>query len=503
MRIPSLVVSLLLAGSCLSVFAVTEAAADGAALISTTRTWIVHLPDQATANGGMGPIAQSSPIIANLDRQGGAIIVGDRKGYLYAVHRSDGSPVSGWPVRTGSARNGPIDAPASVARLPGHHFDTVFIGVGTDEQPVASYAYQSFSASGVRRWAAQATDVEPEPFHVHGVTAGLALGPIDHGQLGVFAGTTAQSSQAFNARSGALMWNFYTADSTHSTASLSPLKSGGPLRIIVGGDSTAGNGFGTWYENGGHVRIMSTDGQLRCELKPVPNETVDSSTAVGRFLPGRRLGIVVGTGTYWHGSDQNSMIAMNPHCGLVWKRSVRGSTLASPALADTNGDGKANIVEITSGGANKPGWLYVLDGRGRNLPGFPLRTQGPIWGTASPVTADLTGQGYQDILVPTLQGLEIYDGRSGALVGSLPGTEAIGMQNAPLVSQRDDGTVEITIAGYQGTSDHCAPGLSGCLQGVIAEYVVNNLGATIGNPKLSWPMFHHDPQLSGALGDSS
>ncbi|MCX6512510.1 MAG: hypothetical protein NT160_05505 [Actinobacteria bacterium] len=131
----------------------------------------------------------------------------------------------------------------------------------------------------------------------------------------------------------------------------------------------------------------------------------------------------------------------------------------------------------------------MLDGRGRNLPGFPVRTQGPIWGTASPVTADLTGQGYQDILVPTLQGLEIYDGRSGALVGSLPGTEAIGMQNTPLVSQRDDGTVEITIAGYQGTSDHCAPGLSGCLQGVIAEYVVNNLGATIGNPKLSWPMF--------------
>ena len=491
------------AGSCLSVFSVTApAAADGAPVISATQAWILHFPDQATANGGMGPIAQSSPIIANLDSLGGAIIVGDRKGYLYAVHRTDGSPVAGWPVKTGSATTGPIDAPASVARLGHHQFDTVFIGVGTDEWPVATYAYQSFSARGVRRWAAQATDVQPEPFHVHGVTAGLTVGPIDHGSLGVFAGTTAQSSQAFNARSGALMWNFYTADSTHSTASLSPLKSGGPLRIIVGGDSTAGNGFGTWYENGGHVRIMSTEGHLRCELKPVPNETVDSSTAVGRFLPGRKMGIVVGTGTYWQGSDQNSVIAMNPRCGLVWKRSVHGSTLASPALADTNGDGKADIVEITSGGVDKPGWLYVLDGRGRNLPGFPVHTQHPIWGTASPVTADLAGQGYQDILVPTLQGLEIYDGHSGVLVALLPVPDAIGMQNSPMVSERDDGTLEITIAGYQGTSLGCAPGRSGCLQGVIAEYVVNNPGARIGDPKLSWPMFHHDPQLSGALGDS-
>lgn len=478
------------------------ASADGPPALTASKIWQVKLPDQATADGGMGPIAQSSPIPADLDRLGPAVVVGDRKGYLWALHASDGTNVRGWPVRTGTYATGPIDAPASVLRFPGDRHDTVFIGVGTDEHPVATFGYQSFSSQGQRRWGAQATDVQPEPFHVHGVTAGLAVGRIDRGGYGVFAGTTAQASQAHNARDGQLLWRFYTADSTHSTASLTPLSPGGKLRIVVGGDSTAGNGFGTWYENGGHVRVMTAEGQLRCELKPVPNETVDSSTAVGRFLPGGAVGIAVGTGSYWHGSDQGKVLAMDPNCKLRWKTSVQGTTLASPALADVNGDGKAEVIEITSTGPSSPGWLYAFNGHGRVLPGYPVRTSGAVWGTASPVTADLSGQGYQDVLVPTLQGLEVYDGRSGAKLLSLPVGEALGMQNAPLVTQDGDGNVEITIAGYMGTADGCAQGLSACLQGVVERYRVTSPGATIGDPKLSWPMYHHDPQLSGALGDT-
>lgn len=482
--------------------ATPPAAADAVPSVTATKLWQVKLPDQATAGGGMGPIAQSSPIPATLDLAGPSVLVGDRKGYLWALHASDGSSVAGWPARTGTYRNGPIDAPASVLRMPGHRLDTVFIGVGTDEFPVATYGYQSFNAKGVRRWGVQATDVQPPPNHLHGVTAGLAVGRIDHGGFGVFAGTTAQAAQAHRASDGQLMWSFYTADSTHSTASITALRPGGPLRIVVGGDSTAGNGFGTWYENGGHVRIMTTEGRMRCELRPVPNETVDSSTAVGRFLPGREVGIVVGTGSYWHGSDQGRVLAIDPGCRLRWKVSVQGTTLASPALADVDGDGKAEVVEITSTGPSTPGWLYAFNGRGKVLPGYPVRTAGPIWGTASPVTADLAGQGYQDILVPTLNGVEVYDGKSGTRVLKLPLGEALGMQNSPLVTQAGDGTVEVTIAGYMGTSDGCAPGLSACLQGVVERYRITSPGATIGSPRLSWPMFHHDPQLSGALGDT-
>ncbi len=49
-----------------------------------------------------------------------------------------------------------------------------------------------------------------------------------------------------------------------------------------------------------------------------------------------------------------------------------------------------------------------------------------IWHTAtagqvigSVVTADLTGGGYQDVIVPTTAGVQIFDGRTGALVATL------------------------------------------------------------------------------------
>ena len=53
-------------------------------------------------------------------------------------------------------------------------------------------------------------------------------------------------------------------------------------------------------------------------------------------------------------------------------------------------------------------------------------TGATIWHTAaagqvigSPVTADLTGGGYQDVIVPTTAGVQIFDGKSGAVVATL------------------------------------------------------------------------------------
>jgi hypothetical protein len=58
------------------------------------------------------PIAESSPMVATLDGRGPSVVVGDRSGYLYAFHLSDGSAVTGWPVNDGGP---PIDSTPSVA----------------------------------------------------------------------------------------------------------------------------------------------------------------------------------------------------------------------------------------------------------------------------------------------------------------------------------------------------------------------------------------------------
>ena len=82
------------------------------------------------------PIAESSPVVANLDPSGPAVVVGDRSGYLYAYHLADGSPVPGWPVFDGGA---PIDSTPSVAALGGGALDSVFVGAGNALAPGARW----------------------------------------------------------------------------------------------------------------------------------------------------------------------------------------------------------------------------------------------------------------------------------------------------------------------------------------------------------------------------
>jgi len=101
--------------------------------------------------------------------------------------------------------------------------------------------------------------------------------------------------------------------------------------------------------------------------------------------------------------------------------------------------------------------------------------------------ADLTGGGYNDVLVPTTGGLEIFDGRSAQLVATL-GAGTVALQNSPLVTIDPGGSIGITIAGY-GSGD----------EGIIQHYVVSgSAGHTLG--LRSWPMFHQNPQLTGWLG---
>lgn len=81
------------------------------------------------------------------------------------------------------------------------------------------------------------------------------------------------------------------------------------------------------------------------------------------------------------------------------------TSLSSPALADVTRDG---AKEIVFGGdmdeINQPrppgGYLWVVDGKGDPLPGYPLRVGGEvIW--SSPAVADLNGNGRLDAVVGT------------------------------------------------------------------------------------------------------
>jgi hypothetical protein len=441
------------------------------ASVATSLTWQQVLPDAGN------PIAESSPSEATLDAGGPAVVVGDRAGGVYAYHLSNGSAVSGWPAHAG----GPIDSTPSVAP-DGAGTDNVYVGAGNAAQPRTG-GYDAFNARGSQLWEHNAQD----PNGLYGVQASMAVGNLG-GVTGTVAPSLGQDEYALNAANGGVLpgWPFFTADSGFTTPSLADLYGNGQTEVVEGGDSSPGVAYGQTYTAGGHLRVLGSGGNLICDYDT--NQTVDSSPAVGNFLAGGQVGIAFGTGSYYAGaSDSNTLFGSNSHCGIVWRSNLGGTTTGSPAIGDIEGDGNVEVLE----GANTSsgGLVWALNGaNGAAVPGWPQRTSGQIIGGI--VTADLTGGGYNDVLVPTTNGLVIYDGRTAQVVATL-GAGTVGLQNSPMVSIDPNGTIGITIAGYDAAN-----------AGIIQHYeVAGSAGHSLG--KRSWPMFHQNPQLTGWLSQAA
>ncbi|HVB93422.1 MAG TPA: hypothetical protein VND67_03805 [Acidimicrobiales bacterium] len=440
--------------------------------VTTSLVWTQTLPD------GGSPVAMSSPSVANLDGSP-SVVVGDRTGTLWAFHLSNGTAPGGWPAHTGGV---PIDSTPSSASVDGSGLDSVFVGAGNAANPHIG-GYYAFNHAGAQVWGVNAVD----PQGPQGVQASMSVGSID-GVTGVTAPSLGQNQYALNAVNGALLpgWPFFTADSSFTTPALADLYGNGQTEIVEGGDSSAGVANGITYTNGGHLRVLGGGGNLICHHDV--NQTVDSSPAVGNFLAGGGMGIAFGTGSFYPGaSDSNSVFGADANCNIAWETNLGGNTVDSPAIGDTVGDGSEQVIEGADTGSG--GSVWVLNGtNGQPLPGWPQTTPGRIIGGI--VTADLTGGGYNDVLVPTSSGLVIYDGRTAAVVATL-GAGTIGLQNSPMVTIDPNGNIGITIAGYGSAN-----------QGIIQHYqVAGSAGHSLG--KRSWPMFHHDPQLTGFLSQGA
>ena len=105
--------------------------------VTLNQSWSVQLADSG------GPVAESSPIVANLDGTP-AVVVGDRAGLVWALHLNNGSSVAGWPYHEGAA----VDSTPSVAAINAYGLDSVFVGSGNASTPTSG-GYQGISPTGV------------------------------------------------------------------------------------------------------------------------------------------------------------------------------------------------------------------------------------------------------------------------------------------------------------------------------------------------------------------
>jgi len=447
------------------------------AVPSRTRSVVAHITPveqwSANINSPAGNVLNSSPNIANLPG-GSAVVVGDEQGYVDAYYLANGGQVPGWPFNAGSA----VNSTPSVADVNGG-LDSVYVGVGNVSDPTIG-GYQAVTPQGGNQWFVQETNPGTDPNAHNGVMASLAVGNLQGGP-DVVGGSLGENMYAMNAQNGGVLGGFpwFQADSSFSSPALVDLSNAGRPDIIEGSDSTAGFAYNTQYQNGGELRILSPTGNqgqsqpnggLVC--KYLTNQVVQSSPAVGKFLnAGTQFGIVTGFGNFYSGaSNTDQLITIDAGCNLRWATTLDGSTASAPALADALGNGQLQVIESTGQS------VWVLNGQ----TGAPIWHQSIAGGGGSVVTADLTGSGKQDILVPVSGGVDIFDGATGQMIGTLQGGTG---QNSPLVTTDANGSIGITVAGGNTINHYEVPGSNGQL--------VNEVGA--------WPMFHHDPQLTGLV----
>ena len=439
-----------------------------------------------TLNDAGGPVALSSPNVATL-AGGPAVVVGDRAGHVYAFNLASGAGVPGWPVNTGGV---PVDSTPSVSDTTGSGLDSVFVGVGNAATPTSG-GYLGITPQGGTQWFINVQNPSTDTAPANAVQASMAVGNLN-GATDVVAGSLGEVGQAMNAANGAMLGGFpwFQADSNFTTPALGDVYGNGRTDIVEGGDSSAGSAYGTTYTDGGHLRVLSPTGNagtgnpgggLVCEYNT--DQTVQSSPAVGEM--GGSVGIVFGTGATFAGaSTTNDLIEVDSHCNPRWIDKLDGTTTSSPALADIHGNGQLEVLEGTRVGS--AGSIWALNG----VSGAAIwheATAGQVIGSV--VTADLTGGGYQDVIVPTTAGVEIFDGKTGASVATLGQSAGLAFQNSPLVTDDPNGTIGITIAGYNSSN-----------QGVVQHYEVSESRGSTVNETGAWPMFHHDPQLTGNAG---
>ena len=352
--------------------------------------------------------------------------------------------------------------------------------------------------NGTLAWNQVVTNPSSDTQNDVGVQASLSIG--DGGSI-VEAGSLGQMTYGLNTAGGAPAsgWPQFSADSVFSTAAVGDLYGTGTDDFVSGGASSHGFAYGKHYADGGQLRIFNDHGGLVCAAQTT--EQIDSSPAIGPILEGGGYGIATGTGSYWgltKGAqpDDDTVKVFNTNCNQVWSDTLNGYTGGSPALADVEGNGQLAVVEGTQAGT-----VYALNAATGSVL-WETTVLGPVYGSVT--TANL-GAGYQDVIVPTISGIEILDGQTGAEVAhfddgsgnaGVPAGETYGFQNAPLVTADANGSIGITVAGYFAI---CGAGCSD-VQGIIQHFQVSGSSGSVVNAPGGWPQFHHDAQLTGFVG---
>jgi VCBS repeat protein/S-layer family protein len=386
----------------------------------------------------------SSPVIADIDADGqNEIVVGHQDGTLRA-YEGDGTLKWASPAipSTNAGCNGQsgasaIDSSPAVADLDQDGTPEVIIGVGSTWAANQNGGVVVFDGvTGAREWGTAlgfdtgdvwANTGSPDGW-CEGVFSTPSIGDVDgDGYLDIVFASFDFSIWAVDRNGTPLAgFPFNNDDSVWSSAALYDMDGDGDVEIFIGGDSTPG---GNYDLLGGVFRALDwTPNGVVNLWNAEANEVFHSSPAIGDIDGDGLPEVVIGTGSNWFtecgngnpqcgagsGSDHVRVFAFNLEDGSTvagFPVSTGGTVIGSPALGDIDNDGRLEVVL-----GSDDNYVYAWNGDGSRL--WRVRPDFAHLGTgrmgASPIIADLDGDGDQDVAIGGEKGMALLNGASGA-----------------------------------------------------------------------------------------
>jgi FG-GAP-like repeat len=449
----------------------------GASTVSTTASW---------TDNSSGWDRSSSPTIADVNGDGRRdIVIGHQDGLLHVIDGASGRDLPGWPQQTGTA----IDSTPAVADLSNNGQQEIVVGLGSTWVANQQGGVAIYNPNGALHCVFRTRDYfniwngnpHPDGF-ADGVYSSPAIGDINgDGFPDIVFGGFDLHVHAIDRNCHEIMSD-NVEDTVWSSPALYDVNGDGRLDILIGGDQTAGGAI-NW--SGGEFRAIeyTSGGSVGCShcheiWKHQLNDTMWSSPAVGDIDGDGRPEVVVGGGNFYNRSDGHKVFAWHVDDGSSlpgWPVSTAGSTMPSPALGDLDGNG---IPEVVASSAD--GWVRAFNGNGSlrwatHLWAFsPGQAGGPV---ASPIIADLNGDGHNDVGAGNNYAYFVLNGANGSIMAALDGSES--HESAAAVGDFGAGVGwRLIVAGFD-TPHHTSR-----LQAF-----------SMPSPRTSapWPMFRRDP----------
>jgi hypothetical protein len=367
-------------------------------------------PPDIILSGGW---VRGSVALGDLNKDGIAdIVVGGTDGKVYAY---TGNGTRLWEYDTGDA---PIEGKPAIGDINGDTWNEVVVGVGSTFAPWAPGRVWAFAHDNSWRWSYTSL----HDFIPDGVPDGIYTSPAladldgnDNGRLEIVYGGWDAYIRALN-DDGTLLWELFTRDTIWSSPAVGDLDRDGKPEVVIGSDAHWEPAFGTI--DGGKLYVLNgEDGSEVPGFFKQVDEVVWSSPALGDINGDGWLEIVVGTGDCYEHAACASGGRTHPvtdalygwdHLGnplAGWPIHLSEFAFASPALGDLDGNGDLEIIINTN-----DGYVHAFNADGSVVPGWPRLVTTPAgdrgqvvhvstW--ASPVLADLTGDGYVEVILPS------------------------------------------------------------------------------------------------------